>query len=289
MNLTRNIMLIPLAALLLTGCAQPPKSEYAAFAQAGSGYATAVGKLLVVAGKVQVDSSSWIVVKNKDTFGVVSEKSYRGLTDQDKKRLKIIRNLQSHAVLLGKYFDHLNSLATSDAPERTKASIEGLIASMTKLAPQLNASYPDVFKALPQLTNIAVDIKIRGALREELNKRKDVIRRQLVIQDRLLTRLRADITTALNTEAGIKEDLFVIAPLLDKKTLEKPEAWVTKRHEVIYLLPVKVAELESASKAAGNMKEAFEILLSGKDALGRINALIKDIESILAVVDAVNS
>ncbi|MCI5145200.1 MAG: hypothetical protein D3923_06630 [Candidatus Electrothrix sp. AR3] len=287
MNLTRSIMLIPLSAFLLTGCATPQRSEYAAFAQAGSGYAQAVDKLLVVAGKAQVDSSSWIFVINKDTFGVVSEKSYNDLTDQDKKRLQIIRDLQNHARLLGKYFDQLNYLATSDAPERTKKSIEGLITNMTELVPQLNASYPDVFKALPQITDMAVDIKIRGALREELNTRQKVIRRQLVIQERLLKRLRADITKALTDEASIKEDLFVKGPLLDKKPLAKTEAWVAKRHEVIYLLPVTVAELDSAGEAAENMKEAFEILLSGKDAMSRINALITDIESILAVADAV--
>ncbi len=288
MNITRSVIIIPIAALLLGGCANPQRSEYATFAQAGSEYAKAVDKLLVVAGQAQVDSSSWIFVSNKNTFGVVSEKSYNDLTDQDKKRLQIIRDLQIHTRLLGKYFDQLNYLAISDAPERTKNSIEGLITSMTELVPQLNASYPEVFNALPQISDMAVDMKIRGELREELNVRQNVIRRQLVIQERLLKRLRADITKALTDEASIKEDLFVKGPLLDKKPLVKMEEWVAKRHEVIYLLPITVAELESAGEAAEKMKEAFEILLSGKDAMSRINSLVKDIESILAIADAVN-
>lgn len=145
-----------------------------------------------------------------------------------------------------------------------------------------------MFNALPQITDMVVDIKIKGALREELDMRQDVIRKQLVIQEFLLKRLRADITKALTDEVSIKENLFVKGPLLDKKPLAKTEEWVAKRHEVIYLLPITVAELDSAGEAAEKMKEAFEILLSGRDAMSRINSLVTDIESILAIADAVN-
>ena len=54
-------------------------------------------------------------------------------------------------------------------------------------------------------------------------------------------------------------------------------------------MPITVEEILSAGSAAKKMREAFEGLLSGEDSIGRINALIRDVESILDVVDTINS
>ena len=291
MKLTKRAMIIPAASLLLlSGCAltTPPRSEYAAFAQAGSGYAEAVDKLLVAAGQAQVDSTSWRLVADKNDLGKVDNATYDKKTKDDTDRLAAIKSLREHAGLLGVYFGHLESLATSDAPDRTKDAIQGVVKGITDLSKGLNTLYPNVFNALPPLTNIVVDEKVRGALREELEKRKDVIRKELQIQEKLLTVLKYQISHALTLAKNIKEQELVFAPLNAPSPLGKPEEWVAKRHEVIYIAAT-VEELDSARYAANKMKEAFEALLSGEDTTGRINALINDIESIIAVADAINS
>lgn len=290
MKLTKRAMIIPAASLflLLSGCAQPQRSEYADFAQAGSKYAAAVDQLLVAAGEAQVDATSWTLVADKKDIGTVNDATYQQKTKDDTERLAVIKKLREHAGLLSVYFGHLESLATSDAPERTKGAIQGVVKGMTDLSKGLNTLQPNVFNALPPLTNIVVDAKIRGALREELDKRKDVIRKELEIQEALLSALKYQISHALKISQSIKEQEVVLAPLQADSPLEKPEDWVLKRHAVVYMATT-VDELNSAINAAKKMREAFEGLLSGEDTTGRINALIIDIESILAVVDAINS
>lgn len=297
MKLTKRAMIIPAASLLLGGCGlltTPPKSEYVDFAQAGSGYADAVGKLLVAAGKAQVDATSWTLVANKKDTGPVTNATYEQKTKDDTERLAVIKRLRDHAWLLGNYFGHLEALATSDSPDRTKGAIQGVMKGISHLSKELNASYPDVFNALPQLASIAVDAKIRGALRDELDARKDVIRKELQIQEAVLTVLEGQISHALTLAKEIKEQDVVLAPLQipcaeDNKPcpLEKPEEWVAKRHAVVYMATT-VEEVNSARKAAKKMREAFEALLSGEETKGRINALIIDVESILAVTEAIH-
>ena len=288
MNLTRSIMFIPLAALLLTGCATPQRSEYAAFAQAGSGYAAAVDKLLVGAGEVQVDATSWTLVADKGLSNV-SDEVYRMKTDADLERLAVIRHLRSHARQLELYFELLNTLATSDVPEKTSASIDGVVRNLAELSSVLRTSTPDAFSSLTPLTRLVVDMKIRGALKNELEKRKDVIRRELQVQDRVLGSLEDQISHALSLSKEIKERKVVLDPIQVDSPLLQPEEWVEKRRKVIYM-PEVVTELSSARRVVEKMSNSFESLLSGeKDAIDRINALIGDIESILAVADALNS
>ena len=293
MKLTKRVMIVPVASLLLlSGCAltTPPRSEYAAFAQAGAGYAEAVDKVLVAAGEAQVDATSWTFAMDKNDGGVNKE-SYSKLTTEDVKYLTKLQSLKEHSDLLGLYFSQLNSLATSDAPEKTKGAMEGVVKNLTDMSSKLNASYPDIFNALPQLANIAVDMRIRGALREELDKRKDVIRRELCIQELLLKTLSMHIADGLKTGADAQKKLLVTIPIISKDPLGKPEEWVSKRREVMYLtastLSTSAGEVDSVASTAKKMRETFESLLAGdKDAMDRINALVREIENVLAVVKA---
>jgi hypothetical protein len=287
MKLTKRAMMIPAASLLLLGgCAltTPPKNEYAAFAEAGAGYANAVDKLLVAAGEAQVDSTSWSLVADKSDLGQVDNATYNKKTKDDLERLAAIKRLRMHAELLGKYFGHLHSLATSDAPETTKSKIQNVVRGMTELSSTSRSLLP----ALPEIGRVAVDANIRIALKEELEKRKEVIRKELQFQEVLLEELKGQICSALKRERNTKEQNIVLAPISAASPLANPEEWVAKRHKVIYM-PETVEEIQSASEISGKMRDAFEDILSGKDATGRINALINDIESVLAIAEAINS
>lgn len=279
----KTVLALMLAGSIVSGCAGPTKSEYTVFAQAGAGYAAAVDKLLTAAGLAQVDSTSWTLVMEKNVTGM-DDKTYSAKSKADLDRLKEISRLRVHAKLLARYFGLLESLATSDAPEKTKTAIEGVVKSLESLFVNL----PPATSALPPFGKLVVDLKIRAALKSELEARKDVIRKHLQIQEALLAELTGDISHALTLEKGTKEQQLVIDPIVNNAPLKNPEKWVSTRREVIYM-PVTVEELNSSSNAAKKLREAFEGLLSGEKSLGRINALITDIESILDVVDAINS
>lgn len=281
----KNILLtIPLSAILLTGCVSTaPKSDYTAFAQAGTLYASAIDKLLNLAGGAQVESTSWGLVMEKNTTGM-DLKTYDLRTKEDIKRLEQISKLRSHAKLLAQYFSQLESLATSDAPEKTKTSIEGVVSNLGKL----NLPLPNGVPALPAFGKFMVDSKIRVALKNELEIRKDLIRNELYIQEQLLEALRKDISHALTLEKGTKEQTLVIDPILSTSPLKDPGNWVATRRDVVYM-PITVGELSSAQNAAKKMRETFETLLSGGDPKSQINTLLNDIDSILSIIETVKS
>lgn len=286
MKLTKRAMIIPATSLLLlSGCAltTPPKSEYADFAQAGAGYADAVGKLLDAAGKAQVDSTSWGIVDAKEMDKVSVEK-YRELTKVDEKRIETIERLQGHARLFGRYLRLLNELATSDAPGRTKTEIEGVIKGMAELSSRPVTPSP----AVSAVAEIFVDASIRKELKDELIKRKHVILKELELQKELLATLGEQVSHALTLVKGTKERQLLLVPLAADGALAKPEEWVAKRRDIIYM-DTTAKELGSAQEVAEEMSKTFEVLTTGKDVSGRINALIIDIERIVAVADALNS
>lgn len=283
MSQPRSMSCLVLISALMIGCATPPKSEFATFAQAGTGYAVAVDKLLSAAGTAQVDSTSWTLLIERRVTGM-DDKTYSDKNRSDLSRLEQISRLRQHAQLLGQYFGLLEALASSDAPERTKASIEGIVSELNNL----RQGMPPLVSALPQIGNVAVDFKIRVALREELDKRKDVIREHLTIQEQILQELNKQIKHALSLNKEAQEQILVIEPLLSKTSLKDSEEWVSTRRRVVYT-SLTIDELGKASRTATKLREAFEGLISGEVTIGRLNALITDIESLLSVTETIKS
>ena len=283
------LLVVPLVGIILTGCASAPKSEYTAFAQAGAKYAAAIDKTLIAAGVAQVDSTSWALVQDKEDGGV-SDTNYTNSTKADKARLKQLSRLKAHAKLLARYFGHLESLATSDEPEKTKTAIEGVVAGLDKLKSDENL--PAVTSALPAFGKLRVDLKIRSALKEELDARKDVIREELELQEKLLQELTGQISHAMKQQMNAKEQQLVMDPITGSSPLKNAGKWVSTRRDIIHLsakLEKIHEETDSATNAAREMRKAFDALLSGEDVMCRINDIIADIESILAVVDTIKS
>jgi len=268
---------------LASGCATPPRSEFTTFAQAGTGYAVAIDKLLTAAGTAQIDATSWQMVVQKQ-LTVMDANTYRTWAKEDVARLEQINRLRQHAYLLGQYFGLLESLATSDAPERTKIAITGVVSELEKLRPQT----PDPVSALPQISSIAVDLRIRTALRDELETNKEVIRQHLAIQEQLLASLTEQIKHALSLSKSSQEQVLVIEPLVSQSILKDPQQWVLTRRQVMYTA-LTVEEVAKAGKTATKLREAFEGLLTGEVTIGRLNALITDIEGLLSVAETVKS
>lgn len=272
---------IMFTGMVVTGCATP-RTEFSTFAQAGGAYAVAVDKLLTAAGALQVDSTSWTIVAEKED-GTWDSGNYDILNRADTGRLQAIKRLSGHAQLLGQYFGMLESLATSNAPQQTKDAIGGVVKSLQGLNLQLPPGTP----ALPAIGELVVDLKIRKALQDELNARKETIRTELYLQEQLLKALSGDISHALRTRQQKQENTLVLAPL-SGKTLADPEKWVATRRKIVFAGGA-VDELNQASEAATKLRRAFEGLLSGEVTVGRLNALVTDIQALLSVAETIKS
>jgi hypothetical protein len=279
----KHFVFLSFTFTLVTACATPPRPEFATFAKAGSAYAVALDNLLIVAGDLQIDTTSWNLVMNKDSHSL-PETIYNDMNKTDKDRLDQLSRLRKHAQLLARYFSLLNDLATSDAPEKVKSSIDGVITNITAT----NLGVPSPVSAASPIAQVAVEAKLRVELRDELNARKDVIQRELYFLEKLLEKLKGDIEHAITLTQEEKEQTLVINPLISETPLKDPDAWVKTRRNFMQMSMVP-EELGKASEAATELRKAFEGLISGEVTMERLNALMADIEGLVSMAENINS
>ena len=114
---------------LISGC-DSTKDKYKKFAEALTGYTTALDGLLQASAPIAIEATSEQLIQQiKTPEGSTSSqqniiqqntKNYEDSSKLDKERLQIISDLRSHIHFLNKYFQLLRNLAYSDAPEETK-------------------------------------------------------------------------------------------------------------------------------------------------------------------------
>ncbi len=281
------VFFMTLIVVLATGCAS--RGEFSKFAQTGGAYTTAVDQLLVAAGNARVNSTSWSLLADKaDANTTISLDSYNKKKQSELEYLEQIGRLRKHAQLLGKYFGMLEALATSDAPQRTKTAIDGVMGRLRGEG-GLNLSLPQGTDAFSSIGELAINLRILSALREELADRGDTICEELYIQEQMLKTVSDSLDRHLSRSKQIQDRVLVYTPLTGPNSfLQKPEQWVSTRRKVVKM-SMTVQELSKASGAAAKLREAFEGLLSGQLTIGRLNALITDIEGILIIAETINS
>ncbi len=281
------VLFMGLTIVLATGCAS--RGEFSKFAQTGGAYATAVDQLLVAAGNARVDSTSWSLLADKaDVDTSISLDSYMKKKQRELEYLKQIGRLRKHAQLLGKYFGMLEALATSNAPQRTKTAIDGVMGRL-RGEDGLNLMLPQEADAFSSIGELVVNLRIRRALRDELTTRGNTICEELYIQEQKLKTLSGSLDRHLNRSKQIQDRILVYTPLTSPNNfLQKPEQWVSTRRKVVKM-SMTVQELNKASQAATKLREAFEGLFSDEFVIGRLNALITDIEGILIIAETINS
>lgn len=263
-----------------------------AFAQAGTSYASAVDTFLVVVRDTSIDASSERLIGDQrvlagDNGRLSSEdgdqliESLDSWNKQDQQRIQLVGRLRSHGRLLARYFQQLGALAQSDASGRMQTAIQGTATQLNTIGEALRGSPIIAGDGNPFALagNVAVDFAIRGALRSELNARKDVIRAELTTQRVLLGALENAIAhnTAIAQQAREKRD--VIEPLGARTPISKPERWIDSRRSVL-LASARLEELRSAKSAAGDLENAFDRLIAGKIELRELVTLTDEMQGL---------
>jgi uncharacterized coiled-coil protein SlyX len=279
----RGVLILVCAATLTGGCGTPTRDEFKTFARAGSAYAGAVDRLLLAAGAAQVDSTSWTLALEKQTTGM-DDKTYAARNEADVSRLEQISRLRRHAQLLGRYFSLAESLAASDDPAKTQAALDGVVSRLSDIKKEL----APVLETLPDLGKAAVDLRIRGALRDELRRREPLLREHLAIQEQLLATLTDQVRKALSLGRQSQEQMLVMSPMLADSDLRNVEGWVSTRRRVL-MASMAMDELEAASHAATELREAFEGIVAGNVTVAKMNALLADVHSLLSVAESIDS
>ncbi|WP_445628044.1 hypothetical protein [Nostoc sp. DSM 114167] len=278
----KTVVVFAVIATLTTGCRST--DEYKKFAKAGNEYANAVDKLLDAATDIHIDKTSEQLLKD-DQITNQTREDYEKLTETDEERLEVIDNLRKHNNLLRDYFQLLNELASSDAPVRAEGEINGVVDNLNNIGKELQKSdlikNPGLFEGI---TNLVVSSQIRGALRNELEKRNGTIMRELTIHTAMLKSLGDSIEQDTKLIRIAEEDRLVIRPLTQDAEIPDKEAWIETRREILTRRQGK--ELKDASNTLSEFQGVFQGLIEGKLNLARLNSFLQDVDNFLQIVEA---
>ncbi|MDD5541652.1 MAG: hypothetical protein PHX83_00590 [Acidobacteriia bacterium] len=271
--------------IMLAGSSCAPTEPYINLAEAGVTYAQAMDKLLDACIDISVNATSERMLQNK-LLATPTLADYNAQTQVDRDRIIILRRLQSHARLMGEYFQALNDLAASKAPSQIADSIGSIVDPLNALGQELRGS--DLLKnkgAVATGTQLVVGSIIRGRLRRELEQRKDTIDGELQLQAELLKALAGAMDADLKQISEIQEQRLVIKPLIDSRAISNPDQWVAARHRFL-TTPQVSQELNGASEAVSRLRLAFEESVAGSLNRDRVKGLLADFGSILEFAES---
>ncbi|WP_017318550.1 hypothetical protein [Mastigocladopsis repens] len=281
-NIHKTVAVFAVIAALTSGCRS--SAEYKKLTQAGNEYADAVNKLLTSASDMRIEATSEMLLKD-DRISNQSVDNYTTLSKQDEERLRIIDDIRNHNQLLQAYFSKMQELATSDAPDQARTEIDGIADNLNTIGNRLSGSDLITDKSLLQnATNLVINSRIRGALREELEKRHEVLLKELTIQEKVLHALSDSLREDVKSIKLARELRLVIRPLTQPEQIKDEDEWIQNRKNIL-LMDAKIEEIQKASTALQKFREIFQASVEGKLNIARLNNHLKDIDSFLALVE----
>jgi hypothetical protein len=272
------------SVLFLSSCRST--DDYKRLAEAGTNYANALDTLLVTAGDIRLDATSEQLLKDdRSQSAGISAEDYIRLSEQDVKRLEILRDLRTHNYLLKRYFQRLQELATSNAPQQAQEEIGGIVNNLNDIGAKLRLTggigNADVFKGV---TGFIISSQIRGALKDELEKRGKTIDLELVTQQEILNFLSKSIEQDVTLIQLAQEQRLVITPLIRPEPVNSVEGWIETRRKIL-TMKRNVEQLSNASTAISHFREIFKSFVEGEPESDRLNTLLSDIESFVEIVE----
>lgn len=280
--------IITLMGTSLVACGSPVSlEEYQKFASAGQEYAAALDSLFVESGNYFVDSNSEILLRSDVQEPERDAISYSRITELDDEWLILIARIRQHTDLLKQYFLALENLATSNAPAEAKKATEQIFTELNSISNTIQKSSlisNETSSALSSVPEIILTQKIQGALREELEQRKETIYRELALQDLVLELLAIQLQKNLQIIRDSRDNRLTLPAYTAPTPISKPDSWIEQRRN-IRTTTLSIEALNNAAQASEQFKEAFKLLLEDKFTIARANALLSDIEFLLTIVE----
>ena len=282
-----TFLLIAILATFTSGCAS--KEDYKKFAEAGKTFANANNTLLNTASDVTINTTSERALSDRMSQGLkpsneVTQKfvdRYRKYSTGDKERLELIQELRKHNQFLILYFDKLIDLASSDSPARTQKSVDNIALQLQNSGTKL-INFGKIGK-LPSVTKIVLDARIRGAIRVELEKRKETIYREITIQEELLKVLSKSMEDDVKVMRELKEFRLVLNPLIQPGDIAGDE-WIQTRNKVMTQDTQPILTINQASASLGEFKQMFIASVEGEVTSKRLKKFIQETNSFSELV-----
>lgn len=281
----QTFVLFAVVATLSTGCRY--QKEYSKITEAGNQYSTAVDQLLTKASELQVNASSEELLSD-DKASIQTQENYENYKKQDQEMLQVIGDMRKHNQFLHKYFQKLQQLANSNAPQQTQAEIDGIVGNIQTISSRLKTTsfFGNNQGLLGGVGKLVIDAKINGALRKELEKRDNTILQELTIQQEMLEKLKGFMKHRIVIIQNARELRQLIRPLVAKEPIPDgaAETWIEDRRQILFF-DEHITEIENASSALGEFEEVYKASVEGNINSERLNDALEDINNFLALID----
>lgn len=290
--MTKNFQKTLLVATILASFASGCKSteDYKNFADAGNNFAQANNTLLNSAENIAINTTSERILSERISQGLQPTEDIRNFAKRynssfsksDKERLELIKELRKHNQILFAYFNKLIDLATSGSSARTQTAVESIATQLQASGNKL-INFGKIGK-LPSVTKIVLDARIRGAIRDELEKRKETIYREITIQEELLKFLGESMEHDIEVTRQLQETRLVMLPLFQPLDKINQEDWIQTRHKVMTQNSEVIITINKASGSLGEFREMFIASVGGEETSKRINKFVKETNSFSELV-----
>jgi hypothetical protein len=304
-DIFRKSRLICLLLLLFSGgCSSTQR--YAKLAEAGSAYTGGVATMADKAGELQVTSSSYTLLNDRNVMFV----QYNGqalkdsltarlkeVDERDAEKIARYREIRMVATNLKDYFEALNSLATSSASVDIATKTGTLIGKLNASITTVNPSLPLSSASVVGLMKIAGTHITEAAMKEELITRKatlssalDVIHELDIIMAQSLSHHSSDVDRSFRL-------MMVKYPYVNHQRNDLTHAvdldlWVRDRQQ--YIMGVSASDenrrmLDASAESYGKFREKFDKMVSGNEdeiTIDELDTLLGEIKTYITIVNA---
>lgn len=271
--------------ILGSGCAATVArvTQFESFALAGTRFADAVPDVLDESFKTTVNTSSLVLVQARK--GLSDSARLEEIERNDstiRQRLEFLNDLKRHAKLLRRYFVALQSLALTDAQSSGLTDVtSGLVSALGEISPNIasatvaGASISELVSPAATLAFAAFQSKV---LEAELRRNALTVDRELSLQQAALTALSEAMRADLEAQFEVADRDKIALPYV--RDGELPADWSQRRLEA-FQRHIRLASVDAASQAAGDLRLSFVALVEDRLDRTMIGALLADINGIV--------
>lgn len=265
------------------------------FSDVGIKYTEAVEELLRVTEDTIIEDDSNTLLYIQDLTSQKDKKEESRLLEKRLKQhdeevlaiLKTLSQFRRQTRLLNAYFINLQALARTDAPSDTAKAVGQLSASIdnARLAleksERLSISEPER-EAVSDLAELVSRGVQSSKLREALERDAPIIGGELLLHEKLLTKLAGILEQSAKKRFVNERKVKVLKPYKSKKIKNK-EQW-KKARESLLKSTTTIPTLEAATEAARQMRLFWKSILEGRTDVTSIQLLLADINDLTAAL-----
>lgn len=269
--------------LVLAGCGTTATVGQAGrVADAGIAYADSMPALFDESFRLAATADSLTLAENRGLL--TAEERGTDLAIHDElltERLKLLRDLKAHALVLRSYFVALKALAETDVSGEVAQATRSLAERLGKLhAPIATATIggQPVGDLIDPVVNVAVAAYQNIALRRELDARAGAIERELALQKAAIQAIGEQMLADWDLQIQIQERNPLFMTFIEDRPL--PDNW-TERRIAALIRVARFEPLNTAEKAIENLHQSWIAFAEGRLGDGGLALLLRDIEDLV--------